>query len=44
MIQVILERVTSIALGTEIDNVIEHEELAQGKGDVPTAIAVSMLD
>ena len=44
MIEVILERVTNIAMGTEIDNVTEHEEMAQGLGDVPTSIAVSMLD
>ena len=40
----ILERVTNISMGTEIDNVTEFEELAAGKGDVPTATAVSMLD
>jgi len=39
VIEVILERVTNIAMGTEIDNVVEFEELAQGKADVPTAIA-----
>ncbi len=42
VIEVILERVTNIAMGTEIDNVTEFEELAGGKTDVPTAIA--MLD
>ena len=42
VIEVILERVTNIAMGTEIDNVTEFEELATGKADVPTA--VSMLD
>ncbi|MDE2399228.1 MAG: glyoxylate carboligase, partial [Burkholderiales bacterium] len=42
VIEVILERVTNIAMGTEIDNVVEFEELAQGKADVPTAVA--MLD
>ena len=42
IIEIILERVTNIAMGTEIDNVVEFEELAQGKADVPTA--VSMLD
>jgi tartronate-semialdehyde synthase len=42
VIEVILERVTNIAMGTEIDNVVEFEELASGKADVPTA--VSMLD
>ncbi|MBL8352337.1 MAG: glyoxylate carboligase [Burkholderiaceae bacterium] len=42
VIEIILERVTNIAMGTEIDNVVEFEELAGGKADVPTA--VSMLD
>ncbi|QDL37877.1 glyoxylate carboligase [Rhodoferax sediminis] len=44
VIEIILERVTNIAMGTEIDNVVEFEELATGKADVPTATAVSMLD
>jgi tartronate-semialdehyde synthase len=43
VIEVILERVTNIAMGTEIDNVTEFEELAHDHGDAPTAIA-SMLD
>ncbi|MDH5539524.1 MAG: glyoxylate carboligase [Rhizobacter sp.] len=42
VIEIILERVTNIAMGTEIDNVVEFEELATGKADVPTA--VGMLD
>jgi len=42
MIEIILERVTNIAMGTEIDNIVEFEELAKGRADVPTA--VSMLD
>ncbi len=42
VIEIILERVTNIAMGTEIDNVVEFEELASGKADAPTAIA--MLD
>jgi tartronate-semialdehyde synthase len=42
VIEIILERVTNIAMGTEIDNVVEFEELAAGKADVPTAVA--MLD
>ena len=44
VIEVMLERVTNISMGTEIDNVVEFEELAQGRADVPTAIAASMLD
>jgi tartronate-semialdehyde synthase len=42
VIEVILERVTNIAMGTEIDNVTEFEEVATGKADAPTAI--TMLD
>ena len=42
VIEVILERVTNIAMGTEIDNVVEFEEMAAGQADAPTA--VSMLD
>ena len=40
VIEVILERVTNIAMGTEIDNINEFEELAQGKQDAPTAIGL----
>ena len=42
MIEIILERVTNIAMGTEIDNIVEFEDLAKGRADAPTAI--SMLD
>ena len=44
VIEMILERVTNISMGTEIDNVTEFEEMAAGKQDVPTATAVSLLD
>lgn len=44
VIEIILERVTNISMGTEIDNINEFEELAQSKNDVPTAKAVSLLD
>ncbi len=40
VVEVILERVTNIAMGTEIDNIIEFEELAQRKEDAPTAVAL----
>jgi tartronate-semialdehyde synthase len=43
VIEVILERVTNIAMGTEIDKVVEFEELAQSHADAPTSIA-SLLD
>ncbi|HEX8739992.1 MAG TPA: glyoxylate carboligase [Casimicrobiaceae bacterium] len=41
VIEVILERVTNISMGTEIDNVTEFEELAQSREDAPTAIALA---
>ncbi len=44
VIEVILERVTNIAMGTEIDNIAEFEELASGFEDAPTSVAASMLD
>jgi tartronate-semialdehyde synthase len=42
VIEVMLERVTNIAMGSEIDNVMEFEETAQMRADAPTA--VGMLD
>ncbi|SDM91606.1 glyoxylate carboligase [Polaromonas sp. JS666] len=44
VIEVILERVTNIAMGTEIDNINEFEELALKKSDAPTAIDCALLD
>jgi tartronate-semialdehyde synthase len=38
VIEVVLERVTNIAMGTEIDNINEFEPLAQSIEDAPTAI------
>jgi tartronate-semialdehyde synthase len=43
LVEVVLERVTNISMGTELDNVAEFEELAQWRADAPTA-AVAMLD
>jgi tartronate-semialdehyde synthase len=40
MVEIILERVTNISMGTEIDNVIEFEELATLPEHTPTAIAL----
>jgi tartronate-semialdehyde synthase len=40
VIEVLLERITNIAMGTEIDNVTEFEELASSPADVPTAVAL----
>ncbi len=44
VIEVMLERVTNIAMGTEIDAINEFEPLAESPADAPTALAVSMLD
>jgi tartronate-semialdehyde synthase len=40
VVEIILERVTNIAMGTEIDNVVEFEALADGPQHVPTALAL----
>jgi tartronate-semialdehyde synthase len=40
MVEVILERVTNIAMGTEIDNIVEFEELASRREHAPTAVAL----
>ena len=42
VIELLLERVTNIAMGTEIDQINEFEDLAASAADAPTAIA--MLD
>ncbi|WP_044874876.1 glyoxylate carboligase [Pseudomonas sp. LFM046] len=42
VVEVILERVTNISMGTEINAINEFEELAQSGADAPTAI--SLLD
>jgi len=44
VIEVMLERVTNIAMGTEIDAINEFEPLAETTADAPTALAVAMLD
>jgi tartronate-semialdehyde synthase len=40
VVEIILERVTNISMGTEIDNVVEFEELATLPEHTPTAIAL----
>ena len=40
VVEVILEKVTNISMGTEIDNVVEFEQLAECGEDAPTAIAL----
>src|SRR6516165_5669944 len=42
VVEVILERVTNISMGTELDNVAEFEELALHGADAP--MAISLLD
>ncbi len=42
VIEVMLERVTNIFMGTEIDAIVEIEEPAGGQADAPTSVA--MLD
>ena len=43
VVEVILERVTNISMGTELDNVTEFEDLAERHEDAPTAV-VALLD
>ncbi|RZT15091.1 tartronate-semialdehyde synthase [Kribbella sp. VKM Ac-2569] len=40
VVEVILERVTNVSMGVEIDNVIEFEDLAISPEDAPTALAL----
>ena len=40
VVEVILERVTNVSMGVEIDSVVEFEELAERGEDAPTAIAL----
>jgi tartronate-semialdehyde synthase len=40
VIEVMLERVTNISMGTEIDAINEFEELATGPQDAPTAVGL----
>ena len=42
VVEVILERITNVAMGTELDNVTEFEEITSLREHAPTAIA--MLD
>ena len=43
VVEIMLERVTNIAMGTEIDKVIEFEELAAGPEDAPSAVGLAGL-
>jgi tartronate-semialdehyde synthase len=44
VVEIMLERVTNIAMGTEIDGIVEFEELAARGEDAPTAISVLDFD
>jgi tartronate-semialdehyde synthase len=44
VVEVILERVTNISMGTEIDNIVEFEELATRGEHAPTALGALDLD
>jgi tartronate-semialdehyde synthase len=43
VVEIVLERVTNISMGTELDKVVEFEDLAADREDAPTAV-ISMLD
>jgi tartronate-semialdehyde synthase len=40
VVEVILERVTNVAMGTELDNVTEFEDTTSRREDAPTTIAM----
>jgi tartronate-semialdehyde synthase len=42
VVEVILERVTNVSMGLEIDNVTEFEELAESGIDAPTALYANL--
>jgi tartronate-semialdehyde synthase len=44
VVEVFLEKITNIAMGTEIDNVLEFNDLAETLDDAPTAAALLLLD
>ena len=44
VVEIFLEKITNIAMGTEIDNVVEFNDLAETLEDAPTAAALLLLD
>jgi tartronate-semialdehyde synthase len=42
VVEVILERVTNVSMGVEIDSITEFEELAETGEDAPTALFVNL--
>ncbi|MNE91524.1 Glyoxylate carboligase [compost metagenome] len=39
VVEIILERVTNISMGTELDNVTEFEPVAESPEDAPTSVS-----
>jgi tartronate-semialdehyde synthase len=44
VVEVMLERVTNIAMGTEIDNITEFEDAVAAIADAPTALAMALVE
>jgi tartronate-semialdehyde synthase len=44
VVEIFLEKVTNIAMGVEIDNITEFNDLAETLADAPTAAALLLLD
>jgi tartronate-semialdehyde synthase len=42
VVEVILERVTNVSMGLEIDNITEFEELAGSAADAPTSVYANL--
>ncbi len=42
VVEVILERLTNVSMGVEIDAVVEFEELAEPHTDAPTALYANL--
>jgi tartronate-semialdehyde synthase len=40
VVEIILERITNISMGTELDKVMEFEELALKPEDAPSAVGL----
>src|SRR6185369_15281846 len=44
VVEIFLEKITNIAMGTEIDNIVEFNDLAETLEDAPTTAALLLLD
>ena len=40
IVEIILERITNISMGTELDNITEFEDLAEHREHAPTLVAL----